>query len=312
MTERRKLLFTGGGGAGNEAIYRMWQDRYDLHFADADILAINPTIPAERRHSIPMASNPDFVDGLAALCERLRIDVLVPGVDAELPFMQAVSEHVPGIQSLVPETNYVRTMLDKLETVRALIAHGLDAPRTDTIDGIKEIGFPCIAKPRWGRGSRGCQILRDSEQADAYRRLSGLPPEKIVVQELIEGDEFTVMMVADRNAHLAVVVPVKIDVKRGITLRGETDHNVHVITACRAIHKTIPARGCYNIQLMRTTNGRIVPFEINPRISTTFCLGLAAGIDPVSVFLHGALNAAADFTSGIKLNRAWHNFFEEG
>ena len=311
MAARWKLLFTGGGGAGNEAIYRMWRDRYDLHFADAEILAINPTIAAERRHSIPMASDPGFVDGLAALCNRLRIDVLIPGVDAELPLMQTVSEQAPGTQILVPETNYVRTMLDKLETVRTLIANGLDAPRTETIEGIEEIGFPCIAKPRWGRGSRGFQILRDHEQADAYQRLSGLPPEEIVVQELMEGDEFTVMMVADRNADLAVVVPVRIDVKRGITLRGETERDVGVITACREIHETIPARGCYNIQLMRTTNGRILPFEINPRISTTFCLGLAAGIDPVSIFLQGALNAAADFTSGIKLNRAWHNLFEE-
>ena len=63
-----KLLFTGGGGAGNEALYRLLGDRYEAHFADADVAAIAQSIPVERRHAIPMANVDDFTCAVAALC----------------------------------------------------------------------------------------------------------------------------------------------------------------------------------------------------------------------------------------------------
>ena len=55
-----RLLFTGGGGAGIEAQWRLLQDKYELHFADADAAAIDPRIPAARRHAIPLAQRAGF------------------------------------------------------------------------------------------------------------------------------------------------------------------------------------------------------------------------------------------------------------
>ena len=37
-----RLLFTGGGGAGNEAIFRFLGDQYELYFADAVLEQIAP------------------------------------------------------------------------------------------------------------------------------------------------------------------------------------------------------------------------------------------------------------------------------
>ena len=99
---KRRILFTGGGGAGNEAIYRLWKDRYDFHFADSDPEAINPAIPAERRHTIPLATASDFVSGLSGLCDRLEINVLVPGVDEELPLMPKTADALRSTEILAP------------------------------------------------------------------------------------------------------------------------------------------------------------------------------------------------------------------
>lgn len=79
-----KVLFTGGGGAGSEALFRLLGDKYEVHFGDADVVAIDPMIPEDRRHELPWASDPMFVDKMSDLCRRLNIDLLIPGVDEEL------------------------------------------------------------------------------------------------------------------------------------------------------------------------------------------------------------------------------------
>ena len=123
------------------------------------------------------------------------------------------------------------------------------------------------------------------------------------------------MMAADRASQLRAVVPVKVGIKKGITLRAETDRDEHVIAACAAIHAAQPVPGCYNIQLVKTEAGEVKPFEINPRISTTACLALAAGIDFISIYLgesQGSVNAPdrlMSFSHGVKLRRTWLNEF---
>ncbi len=306
---KRRILFTGGGGAGNELIFRLWNDRYELHFADADGEAFSPVIPSEQRHPIPFAREDHFAAAVACLCRQQEIDLLVPGVDEELPLMPDVEALAPGLLIMIPDAGYVTTTMDKLAVMEVLEDKGVDVPRTATIDQHHRIGFPCIAKPRWGRGSRGVQVLSSEEEAEAYRCLSGETDENLLVQELLEGEEYTVMMAANAQKHLHAVVPVRVAVKRGITLRAQSDPHGLVIRACDAIHRAVPASGCYNIQLFLTPDKRVVPIEINPRVSTTFCLGVAAGIDPVAIFLEDAPpDGLLSFRGGVRLKRHWTNY----
>ncbi|NQU57095.1 MAG: ATP-grasp domain-containing protein [Rhodospirillales bacterium] len=304
---RVKLLFTGGGGAGNEALYRLWGDQYELHFADADVDAIAPLIPQARRHVIPMASAEDFASTVAALCRSIGIEILIPGVDEELPALAALSQETLNFKVLLPELDYVATMLDKQAMVDALNDKGLPAPRTLPLANSADLGFPCFAKPRSGRGSRGVRVIDNLTQALA---LESLETDAFIAQDLLAGQEYTVMMAADMKGRLGAVVPVRVDIKRGITLRAETEFHAGIIDACSAIHVALPARGCYNIQLMLGADGTVLPFEINPRISTTFCLAVAAGIDPIRIFVDGADDTLMPFIEGLKLSRAWFNHFQ--
>ena len=118
------------------------------------------------------------------------------------------------------------------------------------------------------------------------------------------------MMAADRSGQLRAVVPVRVAIKRGITLRAATDCDQAVITACTAIHEANPVPGCYNIQLIKTKTGDVKPFEINPRISTTACLALAAGIDFIDIYLGGkADDGLLSYLNELGLRRSWHNEF---
>ena len=78
------LMFTGGGGPGNEAIYRLWKDQYNLYFADADLVSIHPDIPRNVCFEIPIATSPNFFNQLLQIVKNLKIEILIPGVDEEL------------------------------------------------------------------------------------------------------------------------------------------------------------------------------------------------------------------------------------
>jgi carbamoyl-phosphate synthase large subunit len=306
-----KVLFTGGGGAGNEALFRLLGERYILHFGDADTAAIDPSIPKERRHELAWASDPEFVEKVAGLCRRLDIDLLIPGVDEELLALARNADALAPTRLLLPDEKYVETMIDKLQMVEALAARKVPVPLSHTLaDDLHGIRFPCISKPRRGRGSRDVRVLASPDEAVALKRELGDLAREMLVQEKIEGVEYTVQMVADSHGHLRAIVPVKVGVKRGITLRAETEAEPRVMTSCRSVHQSLPTSGCYNIQLILTPEGRVFPFEINPRVSTTLCLVVAAGIDPISIFL-GDLGRGEllPFVTGMHLQRHWANHF---
>jgi len=304
-----KILFTGGGGAGCEAIYRILGDTYDLHFADADINAINTLIPVERRHAIPMASNPEFIDKIIYIYDQLSIDLLIPGVDEELPILGKLSH----INVLLPDIDYINTMLDKYKCNKILKKLNIDAPDTILVKDYKNINwmyFPCIAKPRSGRGSRNVFVINSAEQINGYISLTGLKKHEVVLQEKAVGIEYTVLMAADSKARLHAVVPVMVEDKKGITISAITDNNLLVENACKKIHSKLPTCGCYNIQLILTHSGMVMPFEINPRVSTTFCLSLEAGVNPIDIYLSkNPIKKILKYKIGLKLRRYWINSF---
>jgi len=310
----KTILFTGGGGAGSEALFRMMDLHYEVHFADADIHTKPYSIPSERFHQIPIASDPSFIPQLTELSKALGVDLLIPSVDEELLSISQARKAF-GCEVLLPPTEFISAHTDKLVSSSRLQSLGLPVPHTEMLADVDRMSFPCIVKPRRGRGSRGVAIVNCKQELNAHITLSRRAPEDFILQELLQGQEYTVMMAADGDSKLHAVVPVKVGIKRGITLRAETDHNEQVIAACVAIHTADPVPGCFNIQLVKSIAGDIKPFEINPRISTTTCLGYVAGVDFVSIFLGSQKQQARCkggllvFRDHVGLKRSWYNEF---
>jgi carbamoyl-phosphate synthase large subunit len=308
-SHRPRLLFTGGGGAGSEALNRLLREHYDVHFADADPEAKPAAIAAESWHHIPLASDSGFVGALGRLCRDLAVDVLVPGVDEELlQIADARTDVAPEV--LLPPREFVAAHLDKLTSQALLKSLGLPVPETEPLHEHRRVPVPCVVKPRRGRGSRHVAIVRSEEELRAHVTLSRRPADDFIVQEWLQGQEYTVTMVADRSGTLRAVVPVKVAIKRGITVRAETDRDAGVMAACVAIHAASPAPGCFNIQLVKTAAGDVMPFEVNPRISTTTCLALAAGVDFIDLYLGGGpASGLTEFRNHLRLRRSWTNEF---
>ena len=240
--------------------------------------------------------------------------MLVPGVDEELlPIARA--RQTIAREVLLPPMPFVEAHLDKLASHALLKALGVPVPETEALTERRRVTFPCIVKPRRGRGSRDVAIVRSEEELRAHVMLCRRPPVDFIVQQLLQGQEYTVTMVADRTGALRAVVPAKVAIKRGITLRAETDRDEAVVAACVAIHAAAPVGGCFNIQLIKSGAGDVMPFEVNPRISTTTCLALAAGVDFVALYLSGDETSKqrapdlAGYRDRLRLRRSWNNEF---
>lgn len=304
------MLITGGGGCGNEALWRLLHRRYTVHFCDADLLSINPTIPEDRHHGIPWATDPEFSLRMVDLCKRLKIDVLIPTVDEELAVLARVASELHPTRLLVPDITYIETMLDKFQMIATLSGERIPVPRSAILsDTFKHLNFPCIVKPRRGRGSRDVKTLNSFSEADDLRQMLGAKAVNTLLQEKVEGTEYTIQMIADAECRLHAIVPVEVEVKRGITLRAKTVFDRRILESCRAIHNAVPTRGCYNIQLIMDRDGRVLPFEINPRVSTTLCLTIAAGVDPIEIYYSNIAPASLlPYTTNVSLRRHWKNF----
>ncbi len=304
-----RVLFTGGGGSGTEALWNQLDGPHEVHFCDPDPRRISPVVPDHRAHRIPMADDPSYFDAIVRLCREETIDVVVPGVDEELmPLARRRDELSPTVV-LLPDTAFVETMLDKLSFTQALAGAGIRVPRTLPLGAAgRWSAFPAIVKPRHGRGSRGVSVVDDAEALAALRDGLAEAADTFIVQELLHGEEYTVQVMVNGRGALRAVFPVHVLAKRGVTISAVAAENAGVRAVCEQIHEATAARGCYNVQGIIDEHGAFVPFELNPRVSTTVCLAVAAGLDPLELCLDSVEGQElAGFEDGIRLERYWHN-----
>ena len=310
----RRILFTGGGGAGSSALYDLLRYQQEVHFCDADPFTRHPTIPIDQFHTIPLAHEPDFLPALKKIVKAYRINLLIPAVDEEL--LHLADADLGDCQVLLPDRKFVATHIDKGVSSRFFESKGIRAPRTldaavEVNQIIKELSFPLILKPKRGRGSKGVQIVENIAQFENIKATSNIDLDNYVAQQLIIGEEFTVTVSASRLGVLKAIVPVKVHEKRGITIKAEISRNPVIEDYCRLIHASLPTKGVYNVQLILSPAGLPFCFEINPRISTTSCLALAGGVNFISNYFSEDQHFFHDYNDRLTLTRFYMNEFRD-
>ena len=181
-----RLLFTGGGGAGNEAIHRLLKDRYDLHFADACASAFSPTLPMDKCHEIPLARDPRFAERIGGIYIASNtfgtagteaayspdgaawVDALMEYLAGNKAVFDAAIADIPGLRSMPLQSTYlswvdfVGTGMDRAEFTR----------RVEQEAKIAANHGPTFGKggESWLRFNIGTQRSRIEEASDRLRR----------------------------------------------------------------------------------------------------------------------------------------------
>jgi carbamoyl-phosphate synthase large subunit len=244
-----------------------------------DVNALSPAVyTADRAYRVPLASEPGYIEAIRAIAVAEQVSLIVPTIDDELELFSAARSKfmASGIRVAVSPLETTKICNDKYATCRTLRAHGVAAAQSWLPDDLPPSpAFPLFVKPRPGRGSVGAHPVRNARDLEFFVNYVDEP----VVQEYLNGPEYTLDMLCDFSGRPLSIVPrQRVVIRAGVIDRGRTVNDPVLIALAQSCAQALPFAGAVNIQC-RVVNGRPVVFEINPRFSGGIPLTIEAGAD---------------------------------
>lgn len=274
----KNILVTGvGGGVGQSVLKALEGGGYGIIGVDSEELAtgLHAVTKAYKGHR---AADPGFIDRLLEICAKEECALIFPGHDVELLPLSEYSARFRsrGIVPVVSSSEIIRTCDDKLATNTFLKAHGFPTPHTQPLSEVTVFDRPVVLKPqRGGARSQKTYVVRSPKEFSIYRQL--VEPDNCIVQEYIEGDEYTCGTVTLDDRCVGVIVMRRI-LRDGDTYKAFVEPNPSIESAVRAVVEKLKPFGACNVQL-RVRNGEPFVFEINARCSGTTAARALAGFN---------------------------------
>lgn len=290
--EPARLLVTGVGGApGLDLALTLLKLGHEVIGTDSNPLAPGLLTPGIIARTIHRADNPLFAADLMELVHDVEPDGLVCCVENELPQLVRMRHHLSraGVRTWLPDQSTAALAGDKHAFYQAMLRGRVPTPSTwlpEQIDEIPE-GVDLVVKPRLGQGSKNVYFCRTREQA---RVLCQLVPEPIV-QQRIEGREFSADCLVDRSGHASVVLRRRLYVQAGMSMVAVTIKDAEAVKRVREAIASIRATGPVDVQgfIIEGADPRVVITEINSRLAAGFLLSEEAGAAIVEQMVNGLL-----------------------
>lgn len=237
-------------------------------------------IEADKAFAVPSAENEAFIPRMLEICVRERIQMIVPTIDTELIAYSEARDLFAeiGCHVAVSDPGLVRMARDKLSTARFLADAGLPSPRTVSVDEFlskhMELKLPLLAKPRHGSSSRGIRMVHGRDEVMALDLA-----EPYILQEYLDGREFTISLYFDDEGELKSAVPhERLRVRSGEVEKGVTSGDILLRDLAWRLGKRLRgARGTICFQVRIDAQGNPSIFEINARFGGGYPLVHQAG-----------------------------------
>lgn len=292
------VLATGAGGTyGLATIRNLRRSALPLRIIGADVTWHAPGMfLADVAALLPRVDSKNFDDELAALSRREKVDAIFLTSGTEIAHVVARREELEsktGATLIVNSKHVFDLASDKLETARRIAQWGLAAPMTgdlsaddDVLKLIHGVGFPLIAKPRYGSGSKGLMLISNESEIYTIRQTK----EPYVIQEHI-GDldhEYTVGVVGAEDGRVFGSIVLRRWLKAGQTVACESVDEPAIAAYAEAITEKVKPRGYLNVQL-RLRGNQPCAFELNARVSSSTGFRGAAGFNEPEMILRSLL-----------------------
>ncbi|HEU4904273.1 MAG TPA: ATP-grasp domain-containing protein [Flavisolibacter sp.] len=232
---------------------------------------------SDRSFQVKRVSDPAYIDEVLELCERNRIQMIVPTIDTELLVLARNKERFEarGIHVIISSEEFVDQCRDKRKISCFFRDREIDVPENYEKANPR---FPLFIKPYDGSLSADNFIIHSENDFTAYH----FSNDKLLFMEYIdkkEHDEYTVDMYFDRKHTVKCIVPRRrLLVRAGEINKGITCKNRIVPFLREKLGFIDGAVGCLTVQLfMNKSTERIIAIEINPRFGGGFPLSYRAG-----------------------------------
>lgn len=318
MEPQVTVLVTSAGSAPAVAVIAALREQQEIPVrvvaADMDPLSVGFHL-SDAGVVVPAASDAGFVEALLRVCREQGATVLFPIIDEELQVIADATSRFAdrGISVIGNAPDVVRTAKDKWLTYQWCRQHEVLAPRTWLGSELPSVHpLPLILKPRSGRGSVGVRVVRSHEelQAELERR-----PE-LLVQEFVEGPEFTVDIVADREGQVISAVPrERLVTKAGMCVKGRTVKEPRLLDLAVHVAEEFGLASRGNVQFCRSVrDGDDYLIEINPKFGAGLPLTTAAGVNMPLLLLkmlrgETLVPRVGEFRDNLVMLRHWAEVF---
>ncbi len=261
------FLVTGIGGPAGRNVANLLLERKHA-VVGTDIQALTPA--GFQFVLVSPANSPEFLLKMRTVAEQVQADWIIPTVSEELPVFARGWKWGDRFPVLVSSARAVEIADDKYLTAWALSEKGVPVPRFalpsqvhSPADVARLVGWPCISKPRVGRGGR--EVVWHPEQDWAI--ISRLD-DRYILQEFAAGTDFAPNVYAGRDGKTLVIVLEKTELKEGIVGNAKQVKRVDapdVAEVASAATRSVGLIGPLDIDIRRRSDGVPVVLEINAR-----------------------------------------------
>lgn len=262
-----KILVTGVGGPAGRSVTLLLLER-QVNIVGADMKLVD--MEGIQFFKVPSASSPDLLETVYEIAKREKVDLVIPTVSEELPVFAGGWRWQADIPALIASAKAVETANDKYLTSQGLFAQGVSIPRFclpsqvhSPEDLAEHIGWPCISKPRVGRGGREV-FLHTQEDWPAIKTLG----DHYILQEFADGTDYAPNIYLGPGGQAVVVVLEKTELKEGKVGNAKSVRRVvgeDVAELARQAARALGLLGPLDIDIRRKSDGTPVVLEINAR-----------------------------------------------
>lgn len=239
-----------------------------LYFAD-----INEVVPR-------ISDNDGYIKAIVNICRNFNISLIVPTIDTELLLLSERKAEIEetGAKVLISDERVTRICRDKKNTQEFLEENGFLVPHMlgeAELRNPEKLTYPLFIKPRDGSSSINAFQVHNAEELEMYLKLIENP----IVQEYIEGTEYTIDAFLDFESNLITAVPrVRIATRSGEIAKGIIKKDREIIEDIRKLMDKLKPIGHITVQCKKTKRG-IEYIEINPRFGGGAPMSIMAGAD---------------------------------
>jgi carbamoyl-phosphate synthase large subunit len=249
----------------------------------ADVTELSSALQlCDEKFLVKPTTHRGYIPELLSIVKKHKVNLIVPTVDLDLKVLARAKERFSelGCVVLISRPQVIDICQDKRKTYQFLTKNGFDTPVTMSARkalSVKRLKWPCFLKPWDGYASRGNAIVTSRRELQLFSKR--IP--NCIVQEYIEGPEFTCDVYVDFDLKVRCVVPRKrIEVRSGEVNKGQVVKDKRIMNKTRKLVELLGAGpGVITIQLIRSNKGQLKFIEINPRFGGGVPLSMKAGAD---------------------------------
>lgn len=313
MNNKNVLILSAGRRVELVKAFKNAQKKLNMQNAKVIAVDISKYAPAlyfaDNFYLVPRVTDIKYIDTIIDIAIKENIDLIVPTIDTELIVLASNKDYIEektNAKVLISDKEIIEICNDKNKTIEFLQQNGFDLPNTLNEDDLKNKAykFPLFIKPKDGSSSINTFIINDEKELQFFKEYVKEP----IIQERIEGNEYTVDVCMDFEGNVISIVPrIRIATRSGEILKGKIDKNNHVIEDVKRLMQTLKPIGHITVQCFLTKDNVIKYIEINPRFGGGAPMSFYAGANSPEFLLRmlngEELSYSEDFQDGLVFSR---------